>query len=192
MISSHTGTLSSRFDFVEIQLDPDEETFRQVIGIVSVQSANGDYYFIIIGIDMVEIRKSRVQTYLPYKLYRHSIEKGRRKTMSILAFDIEDIFRPTCMVPEHGQLVATTLTNRYQREHLPLYWSFPVIYMDRSNWNSLPAKDFADHIALFHNMEHEPDNFDHADHIINQPPAAHDLEYADYSEDSADTSDGQD
>ena len=63
------------------------------------------------------------------------------------------------MVPVHGQKVKTTLTNRWNAAHEPLYWSFPFTYMDRSNWTSLPAQDLADMNEFFNLDEHEADDF---------------------------------
>ena len=150
--------IAERFDFMEVFVEGDPDTFRQAVAIVSIKDEEDACDFVVIAIDLEEIHKNRHQKYLPYSMYNYKMEK-RSKRIALTAFDIELILRPTCMVPVHGHKVKTTLTNRWNAAHEPLYWSFPFTYMDRSNWNSLPAQDLADMNEFFNLDEHESDDF---------------------------------
>ena len=115
--------------------------FRHILATVSVTAINKEEtIFILISRDLKVVEKSPRSNHalLPnIQLFTY--------TNVTFAFNIYDVARPACFVPDvTSDMTITNKRKRDQSNPEVLFWAFPFEYCDRSNWTMLSKEQFSD------------------------------------------------
>jgi hypothetical protein len=173
---------TGRFDFVQVlqekdeamnyssdEDDIDEDAFdvsrfdiitRQVVATISIKGPDDCVpKFYLLGIDMKEHKKTVEESLLPFPMLVHDIRYPTRRCrlhINASLFPSEEMFRATCVVPVGGVISKPMpLHETRLQQQLPsaqCYWSFPLTYSDRNNWNTFTATQLAQRL---HNLQGE-------------------------------------